>query len=259
MLSIARPRSRLRFAIASPTTEATKLTRVRKAVSRSKAGVQAKVAHIAAEKSLHAESLNELAAFRVIIACSHADFCQEQPCVLEYRFAEKSHRYTPDVLLAWGTHFELAEIKDDAEAALPENQERFAAIKEALAEHGYAFRVWRRSEIIAEPRMSNVTLVLRYRTVEPSDLERERIRRAIQMDSNSSLTIGSLGEVSGISLQSILSLVLDGTLNINWWERLTLTSRIGGSPIGQQVWPCPAIDNTWECPIDLCCYSGESR
>jgi hypothetical protein len=83
MLSIARPRSRLRFAIASPTTEATKLTRVRKAVSRSKAGVQAKVAHIAAEKSLHAESLNELAAFRVIIACSHADFCQEQPCVLE--------------------------------------------------------------------------------------------------------------------------------------------------------------------------------
>lgn len=243
MLSVAHPCSRLRFAIASPTPESTRLTRVREAVSGSKAGVQAKVAHIAAEKSLHAESLNELAAFRIIIACSRADFCQEQPCVLEYCFAGKSHRYTPDVLLAWGTHYELAEIKDDAEAALPENQERFAAIKEALAEHGYAFRVWRRSEIIAEPRMSNVTLVLRYRTVKPSDLERERIRRVLQMDSNSSLTIGSLREIPGISLQSMLSLVLDGTLHIDWWERLTLTSRISGFPIGLQVWPCPLSIN----------------
>ncbi len=243
MLSVAHPRSKLRFAVVSTPSESTKLTRVRKAVSRSKAGVQAKVAHIAAGKSLHAESLNELAAFRVILACANADFCQEQPCVLEYCFGGKSHRYTPDILLAWGTHFELVEIKDDAEAALPEKQERFAAIKEALAEHGYAFRVWRRSEIIAEPRMSNVTLVLRYRKVEPSDLERERIRRVLQIGSNSILTINSLREISGVSLQSILSHVLQGTLHIDWWERLTLTSRISEFPIGQQLWPCPLSIN----------------
>jgi hypothetical protein len=259
MLSVAHPRSKLRFAVSSAMPESSKLVRVRKAVSRSRAGVQAKVAHIAAGKSLHAESLNELAAFRIIIACARADLVQEQPCVLEYRLAGKSHRYTPDILLSWGTHIELAEIKDDAEADLPENQERFAAIEEALAEHGYGFQVWRRSEIIAEPRMSNVTLVLRYRTVESSDLERERIRRALQMDSHSSLTIASLSKISDTSLQSMLSLVLDGTLHIDWWERLTPTSRISRFPIGQQIWPCPAVNNTWDRPMSSCCPSGERR
>ena len=237
MLSAAHPHSKLRFAVRAESPEMTRLARVRKPVSRSKAGVQGKVADFATGKSLHAESLNELAAFRVIIACAGADFCQEQPCVLEYRDAEKMHRYTPDALLAWGACRELIEIKDDAEAALPENQKRFALIKESLAEHGYAFRVWRKSEILAEPRISNVVLVLRYRTVSVSDLERERVRRALLTHSN--LSLYTLSKISGAPLQSVLRLILDGTLHIDWWERLTRISRISRFPIGPQVWPYP--------------------
>jgi hypothetical protein len=197
------------------------------------------VADVAAGKSLHAESLNELAAFRVIIACARVDLCQEQPCVLEFHYASQRHRYTPDALLGWGTYRELVEIKDDADAELPENRERFAAIKEALVEHGYEFRVWRKSEILAEPRMSNAVLALRYRTVYPSSLERERIRRALIEHQN--LTVNALTEISGVPIQSALHLVLDGTLHIDWWERLTLTSRISSFPIGQQKWPCPPV------------------
>jgi len=237
MLSVARPLSKLRFVVGPDFQGESQLTRVRKAVSRSKAGVQGKVADVATGKSLHAESLNELAAFRIILACARVDLCQEQPCVLEFHYAGQRHRYTPDVLLAWGTYRELVEIKDDADAELPENQERFVAVKEALAGHGYEFRVWRKSEILAEPRISNSVLVLRYRAVCPSTLERERIRRTLA--EHQKLTISALARISGASIQSTLRLVLDGTLHINWWEQLTRTSQISSFPIGQQTWPCP--------------------
>lgn len=128
------------------------------------------------------------------------------------------------------------EIKEDADAELPTNQERFAAIKGVLADHGYEFRVWRKSEILAEPRMSNAALILRYRTVCPSSLEREKIRRVVR--EHQSLPISALTKFSGASLQSVLRLVLDGTIHINWWQTLTRDSLVSSSPIGQQTWPC---------------------
>jgi hypothetical protein len=72
----------------------------------------------------------------------------------------------------------VVEIKADAEANLPENQARFAQIDALLTEHGYSFRLWKKSEIFAEPRLGNVSLVLRYRSVAVSEVERERVRRA---------------------------------------------------------------------------------
>ena len=45
------------------------------------------------------------------------------------------HRYTPDILVVWGTHREVVEIKDDAEADLPESQQRFELFQELLGEH----------------------------------------------------------------------------------------------------------------------------
>ena len=89
------------------------------------------------------------------MATARSDAWQEQPFFLEYHHEGTKHRYTPDVLVAWGEHQEVVEIKEDAEADLPENQTRFALIQELLAEHGLCFRVWKKSEICAEPRMAN--------------------------------------------------------------------------------------------------------
>jgi len=162
------------------------------------------------------------------------DAWQEQPFVLEYHHNGEKRQYTPDILLVWGEHREVVDIKEDAEADLPESQIHFALIRELLVEHGYRFRIWKKSEICAQPRLTNVGLVLRYRTVKISPIEHERIRRMFSSRSEASLRAF---QEMGIAIQSALRAVLDGTLHIDWWQPLTLDSQVSATPIGFQVWP----------------------
>jgi hypothetical protein len=92
-------RSTLIFVGSEESTQSTHfngLRRVREPVSRSKSGVQGKIADVFSGRSRHAESLNELQAFRVLLATGHPDAWQEQPFVLAYHYEGKKHRYTPD-------------------------------------------------------------------------------------------------------------------------------------------------------------------
>ena len=215
------------------------LTRIREPVSRSKSGVQGKVADVRHGCSRHAESQNEIRAYRILIATARADEWQEQPFTVEYHMNGQKRRYTPDALVAWGSHQEVVEIKADREAELIENQERFRVIGELLIEYGYHFRLWKQSEICAEPRLTNVGLVLRYRCDVVPAAERERIRRAYSAVPEWGAQ--EVCKVSDVSIQSVLRLVLDGTLHIDWWEPLTLGSRVSRVPIGRQVWPCAPL------------------
>ena len=224
--------------------EVNQLGRVREPVSRSKSGVQGKVADVASGRSRHAESQNELRAFRILLASGHPDVLQEQPFVLEYHHDGKRHRYTPDILVAWAANREVVEIKEDSEADKPENRARFALVRELLAEHGYSFRVWTRSEICAQPRLANVGLVLRYRCVDVPATEREKIRRVFS--SGAELTLRAVSQTPGMTAPAILRLVLDGILYIDWWEPLRLDSRVNGTPIGRQIWPVPLGCRTQE-------------
>jgi len=126
---------------------------VREPVTRSKSGIQGKIADVASGRSRHAESQNELKAFRVLLATGHPDAWQEQPFVLEYHHDGAKRRYTPDLLVVWGVHQEVIEIKEDRDADLPENKERVDLISRLLAEHGYQFRLWKRSEIGPGPEL----------------------------------------------------------------------------------------------------------
>lgn len=214
------------------------LRRVRKPVSRSKSGVQGKVADVIHGRSRHAESQNELKAFQILVATAHADSWQEQPFTLEYHHGGAKHRYTPDILVIWGARQEVVEVKDDQEAALPENRVRFAFISELLAEHGYDFRVWRRSEICAEPRLTNTRLILRYRCGAVPPQDRERIRRAFFPTPE--MTLRTLCDTSGTAVPSVLRLVIEGKLHVDWWEPLGLESKMSITPVGRQIWPSPS-------------------
>ena len=216
-----------------------RLRRVRQPVSRSKSGVQGKVADVSSGRSRHAESQNEFKAFQVLMATARSDGWQEQPFFLEYHHEGSKHRYTPDVLVAWGSHQEVVEVKEDSEADLQENQKRFALIRELLAEHGLSFRVWKKSEICAEPRLANVSFILRYRSVQVLAAEDERIRRTFSLTPE--LRLRTFCETP-IAVQNVLRLVLDGRLHIDWWEPLSLDARISTSPIGRQVWPFPPAE-----------------
>ncbi len=233
-------RSKLTFVASYNSTDRVdvgQLQRVREPVSRSKSGVQGKVADVASGRSRHAESQNELRAFQILLASGHADAWQEQPFVLEYHHDGKRHRYTPDILVVWGANREVVEIKEDSEAVKPENRARFAIVRDLLAEHGYSFRIWTRSEICAEPRLANVGLVLRYRCIDVPAAEREKIRRTFS--SGAELTLQAVTEISGMTAPAVLRLVLDGILYIHWWEPLRLDSMVSGTPIGRQIWPVP--------------------
>src|ERR1035437_2797133 len=73
-------RSKLIFAVdpvgSCGTPQIDQLHRVREPVSRSKAGVQGKVADVVHRRSRHAESQNELKAFQILIATARADSWQ---------------------------------------------------------------------------------------------------------------------------------------------------------------------------------------
>ena len=213
------------------------LQRAREPVSRSKSGVQGKVADVFHGRSRHAESQNELHAFRILLATARADAWQEQPFVMHYHHEGAKHRYTPDILVVWRAHQEVIEVKDDAEAELPENRARFARIGGLLAEHGYQFRVWKRSAIMAEPRLTNANLVLRYRSVAVSVAERERLRRVLS--STPEMRLGALAETSQAPVQTVVRLVLEGALHLDWWKPLNLDSTVSTVPIGPQIWPVP--------------------
>jgi len=68
-------------------------------------------------------------------------------------------------------------------------------------------------------------------------MEHERIRRAFS--STPELRVRTLCDTPGIAVQSVLRLVLDGRLHIDWWEPLGRESRVSITPIGRQVWPSP--------------------
>jgi len=233
-------RSNLTFVVGQGSTESKcgeQLRRVREPVSRSKSGVQGKVADVLNGRSRHAESQNELRAFQVLMATARADAWQEQPFALDYYREGTRHRYTPDILVTWGTRREVVEVKEDSEADLAENQARFTFISELLAGYGYHFRLWRKSEICAQPRLTNARLILRYRCSSVEPAEHERIRRAFSVLSEMSLR--TLCQASKTAVQTVLRLVLVGTLHIDWWEPLGLYSKVAIAPIGRAVWPCP--------------------
>ena len=217
----------------------TKLSRVREPVTRSKSGVKGKIADVVYGRSRHAESQNELKAFRIVAATAHSDAWQEQPFSIEYHADGSKHRYTPDVLIVWGSHCEVVEIKEDRDADAPENRERFRLIGELLAEHGFGFRIWRRSEICAEPRLTNASLILRYRRTSVPARENETIRQLFSRTHDCRL--GSLRDMPGITVQSVLRLVLDGTLHIDWWRPLSWDSVVSTVPIGDQLFPSHPI------------------
>ncbi len=198
-------------------------------------GVRGKVADLAGKRSYGAESQNELRALRILVACSGADIILEQPFSLEYMQSGKWRRYTPDVLLAKDGQCTAVEIKPDDVAQRPETQGFFGLVGGLLKQYGLHFRVWRQSEISKEPRLTNAAFLLNYRRHLPSPLERERLRRAITSHETGTLT--TLSSLAEVRLESVLRVVLEGTLQINWWQLLDHQSKVSRLPIGPQIWP----------------------
>jgi hypothetical protein len=156
---------------------------VRGPVSRSKSGVQRKAADVFAE----------------------------------YRGDGKKHRYTPDVLVVWGSHREVVEIKGDRVSQTGRKPRAFCADQPASRPGGAIIsRCGRPPKAPLSLGLLNASIILHYRRAAP---ERERIRRTLS--SSPKMPVGAFLDAPHVTaVQSILRLVLDGTLYIDKWRHI---------------------------------------
>jgi hypothetical protein len=225
----------LRFKTSQPAGEPFDLgqiLRIREPITRSQRTFRGKVHDEAHGKSHHGESHNEVKGLVILVVCAHADTIAVQPFRLSYKFEGKSRRYTPDVLIVWGGEIWVVEIKDDKKAEAPHEKARYELVGSLLATHRIHFLVWKKSKICAEPRLSTARNVIRYQKCCVTAFERERIRLMF-----TATPVVALGDLNDDDIRSVLRLVIEGTLHIDWSSRLSRTSWVSASPIGQQLWP----------------------
>jgi len=225
----------LRFKTSQPAGEPLdlhRIERVREPITRSKLTVRGKVPNAAHGSMQHCESHNEVKAMILLTACAHASTLKMQPFEMSYRLNGKIRRYFPDVLLIWGCELWVIEVKEDQKAEDPTEKARFDLIASLLATHSIRFKLWKKSEICAEPRLSTARSLIRYQKCRVSAFEKERIRNKF-----SKTPVIALGELDDNTIRSVLHLVIQGQFFIDWSTDLNRKSWVSISPIGQQSWP----------------------
>jgi hypothetical protein len=218
------------------------ILRIREPITRSQRRIRGKVPDALHDCMHHCESHNELKGLVIIVATAHADIIAVQPFELKYEFEGKVRRYFPDVLVAWGDELWVVEIKDDKKAEMPEEKARFELISRLLSTHGIHFILWKKSEICAEPRLSTARNVFRYQQCDVSLFQRERLR--MKFAKSPVIAIGSLDDDT---IRSVLRLVVEGALHIDWSSALSKATWVSVSPFDQQPWPATrTLDATIE-------------
>lgn len=208
------------------------ILRSREPITRSKPTFRGKVPDFAHHCSQHGESRNEVNANVVLVAVAHADVLKMQPFVLIYHHEGKKRRYFPDALLAWGDELWAVEVKQDEKAKDPLVKARYQVITDLLATHRINFLLWTKSEICSEPRLSTARSIIRYQKCAVSPMQRERIRTLFLAD-----PVIALGNLDDDDIRSVLRLVVEGKLHIDWSTKLSRMSWVSVSPIGDQMWP----------------------
>ncbi len=215
------------------------LLRSREPISRSKRTIRGKVPDLIHDCMHHCESHNEVKAVQVLVASAHAEIFKVQPLEVLYQVEGKRARYFPDILLQWRNEIWIVEVKDDKKADSPQEQIRFATLKELLLTHNLNFTLWKKSSICAEPRLANARIVLRYQTCGLSAFEREHMRRKFAETPETTLNMLSDDEV-----RAAFRLVIEGMLHIDWWVPLRRSSIVSAHPVGHQEWPSRTTELT---------------
>lgn len=85
-----------------------------------------------------------------------------QPIKVRWMEGHRIRRWTPDILIVTTTRT-LVEVKPHEWTLTEEFQMWAAAAGNAAMDKGYQFKVWTERDLPAEPRRSNIDLLLRYR------------------------------------------------------------------------------------------------
>lgn len=138
----------------------------------------------------------------------------EQPFRLTYLLPNRKTWYKPDALLLTQVGLECREVKYEAEASLPENEERWPAIGCALNSLGISFRVVTERHIRQRDRLCNVKTIWENRMAPIPD-EPQRIAILAAIDIGAARTIFQLRSLCSLELPTVLALIRRGFLSID--------------------------------------------
>ena len=108
------------------------------------------------------ESQLERALLRLLEWDTAVRYYLTQPFRIFYLDEGKVRRYTPDVLVEINQKI-IIEVKPESKTLDTEFQRWVSIVRNTLSEEGYAFEIRTERDIQREPKLSNVTYLLRYR------------------------------------------------------------------------------------------------
>lgn len=134
-------------------------------------------ASVKAARRIECESYLERDYCYLLDADPHVLDYASQPETFSYRDGDIDRRYTPDFLVAYADHHEIVEVKPfDLLKKRPTNWD---AIKQAILERGFIFRIVTDLDIREEPRLTNAKLLARYRGPILKSDEAHRVRATL--------------------------------------------------------------------------------
>lgn len=204
--------------------------RARKVISRSNAKATGKYPSWKMQRAMHYESSHERNAFKLLDACPEVISFNEQPCCIRYVMDGERYIHYPDILviLPWGKA--LWEVKTAADAATLEVRRRTEFMEQALPLLGYGYCVVTAEQLAQLPRLHIVDHLLRWGRSPVQLVQREQIRKIFKNNSNINLGIFKHGAEGEEHRNAIYSLILEGTLKIDFNRPL-----IDESPIYAEI------------------------
>lgn len=112
--------------------------------------------------TMYAESSRERAQLRLLEWDPAVVSYVSQPLRLYYDDDGRARRYTPDVLVETDACTVIIEVKPEEKTLDPKFKRWEAVVRNAFAEQGLEFEVLTERTIRLEPRLSNVSLLLRF-------------------------------------------------------------------------------------------------
>ena len=189
--------------------------RVRKVVSRSNARVTGKWPSWKLELMAYYDSINERNAFKLLDVWPAVRSYLEQPCTIRYWIDGEAHRHVPDIMVDFGTHKELWEVKTEADAKQPDVVCRTALMTECLPAFGYRYRLVIAEHLRQEPRLSNIDYMLRHGREPVPLVEREMIRQIFGQTGSVCWGFFQPGEDGAVYRRHVCRMVLEGVLSID--------------------------------------------
>jgi hypothetical protein len=149
-------------------------------VNRSNAYTSGKYPCLKAGRMLQWRTRSQLQLMRLLDCDPYVSMFREQPCVIMYSFRGLVQSHSPSLLVNVGTRKELWDVipTADALALVP----RTVLLTRGLAILGYVYQAVSQSEVIKQPRLNNVQVLLQFGRHSPSIISREAFRRKLGRD-----------------------------------------------------------------------------